>query len=653
MKKIFSLICLVISLNFLVFSQANNTVDLNNDVYEFLSYGELNGLCKKLSNAKPYTQSYIIKKLEEMIITLENQESEDIDNDYEIQLIQNYIESFKVSEGKDLKNARLMFSNNNENVPLSFILQNSFEGSFSSGLYDEKIATSYGYELWDVINFSGDLGKNFSYKNKTYVGVTYMPLQEMGTYDIGRWWFNDTDTQDPRYIKTYKNNSYLPYSYRKVWDGSCYYLGELSANGLEGWPNYLAIGFSMQGEIHGSFFDDKVELGVGRNAREFAAMDNGSSLVLNGSARPFFGLDTKFSLFDFLSISSVTGVLEFPNQDYINDEALYRIDENGNKISYENGEVSDSFFFQNAFSLTMVDLDLKYLHFDFGSAAIWPKRFELGYAFPLIDRVVYQNDVGDYDNLSLFADLKFRYPGLGSIWLSGYLDEVNVLKSKFWEQTRAMFAVQVGTKVILPFIPYTTVSFRYTKVEPYCYTHHSFNKNPYYDHYICESYTNNGESLGYYLPPNSDEFHFKIETKAVENANINFQYQLIRHGVDWGTMNDGAVPGSNLYSELRTQHRSDLRKCFLKDGVYEWSNIISVYCSYDFKKQKIPLTLYTNIGYIYDWFTASTFNFAQNSGKTRDENYEDMKQASFHYINNDKYNDKSGVVITVGFKMFY
>ena len=51
--------------------------------------------------------------------------------------------------------------------------------------------------------------------------------------------------------------------------------------------------------------------------------------------------------------------------------------------------------------MIIVNLDFERLHFDFGSTVVWPKRFELGYAFPLIDNVIYQNNVGDNDNQGL------------------------------------------------------------------------------------------------------------------------------------------------------------------------------------------------------------------------------------------------------------
>ena len=256
--------------------------------------------------------------------------------------------------------------------------------------------------------------------------------------------------------------------------------------------------------------------------------------------------------------------------------------------------------------------------------------------FPLIDNLLYQNDIGDNDNLALFTDIKFTIPQIGSIWFSGYLDEMISFTTKFWVKTRAMFAYQAGTKVNIPFLPFTTASFRYTKVEPYCYTHNAINYTPWYLQYLSLSYTNNGECLGYYLAPNSDEFNLQIQANPSPYLICGLQYQLIRHGVDWGS---GSVPGSNLYSELRNKYRDELNKYFLHDGTYEWSNIISLNCNYNFRKFSVPVTAYAQIGYIYDWFTGITG--------------EPVFKTPFTVVNNEEYKEKNGVVLNLGLSLLF
>lgn len=627
-KVVFIFICFTLLIG-CVWTQTNASVDLNDDVYDILRNAEIRSLCTTLSNARPYTEKYIVTKLQEILENLDDTSSAHA-ADGELEIIKAYIQKYSEKPEIQDKVYSFWYENESDTFPITFHFNDSIHGYYSTGLYSESDLNAMGYEGYDQISFIGDFGNFISYRTDGYVGLTKMPLKYLGQYDIGTWLYHQSD--DRRYIKTYANNAVLPYAYHKYWDGSVYFLTRMDASGLEGWPVEHALAFAMKGEIRGSFFEDNLQVSVGRNNREYAAMDSGSSLVLNADARPFLGADARFKLFDWLSLSTVTGVLEFPNQDYINDGAWYLIDDDGN---YKD-RVEDYYFFQNAFSLTEVDIDLPSLHFDFGSTCIWPKRFELGYAFPLIDRVVYQNNIGDYDNLALFGNLKYSISGLGSVWFSGYLDEINAFTTQFWKKTRAMFALQAGTKIALPVLPFTTLSLRYTKVEPYCYTHHGINYTSWYDHYLNEAYMNNGEPLGYYLKPNSDEIHFRIESNPTSTLSWAMQYQLIRHGVDWGSR-VGINTGNNIYSELRNHGRDELEKYFLRDGCYEWTNTLTLTGSYSFKINKLPVQIYGSAGYIYDYFT--------------DINGEPGKDTAYSKINTAEYSTKNGVVFTLGFKI--
>ena len=641
--KKFFIILICLCLNFTLFSQSNNTVDIEDDIYTFLRLAETQGLCDSLSPIRPYTEKYIVGKLDEIL--------ENVDTDNQKKIVEKYKNKFVREEGFSLKNLAYKVSDEKGGVPVSLNVNLYNDIFVSGGMYKDSSNNAVGYDIFTYFHFFGNLGNNISYRNLTYLDLTKMNLKKLGTYNIGWWWYNDygkkedfvrEDHFSDRTINTYRNYAVLPYSYKKHWDGSVYYIhGGLNSNGLTGWPFEMAGGFGMQGEVHGTFFDDLIDLGIGRYNREWGAMDTGSSLVLNQNAHPFFGIDTSVRPFEWLSFSMLTGFLEFPNQYYINGTAWYTIDENGNK-KYS---VKDSFFFHNLFSMVELDLNYNNLHFDFGSTVVYPNRFELGYSFPLVDRVVYQNNVGDYDNLALFANLKYRYPGIGSIWGSVYIEEINALKTDFLHNTRCMFAYQGGTKINIPWIPFANLSLRYTKIEPYCYTHEALDpaKNqPYASHYLSESYTNNGEALGYYLPPNSDELFVKFETNPLPAASFGLQYQLIRHGVDWGSESN-IYSGSSIYSELPAgtygPGRDNLHKYFLKDGVYEWMNIVTLEASYNFKHFDIPLKLYGTAGFVNNWFTS--IGSATPSKNTKYSKY-----------NSAEYKDDYGFVLSIGIKAF-
>ncbi len=650
MKKTLLLISGLIFFSFVVSAQMNVSVSLNDEIYEFLDVANKKGLCSPLNSYKPYTRSQILQSLREIYDNSEKM------TENEIEMVEQYLAEYEPNE-EEKKNTfyKASFKNHNEAFPISFNYKSELEFVYSGGLYTDSDYNSFGMDNMYIINFDGDIGKGLSYRLKGVLDFSWMPLMEIGDYFIGYPWFEEglDDFADGKFaedsveyakikntqrrIRRYLNNSYLPYSYKKPWSGQFYFSKNMNASGLEGWATSFGLGFSIDGEIRGSILDNHIILGAGRFDREVAAMDNGSSLVLNAQAYPFMAVDAQFKLFNFLKFYSLTGILEYPNQDYINDDEL-------KKIGKPEG-VDDSYFYQNAFSLNMIELDFKYLHFDFGSSVVWPKRFDIGYMFPLANYVEYQNHIGDCDNLALFGDLKFTIAGLGSIWGSFYLDEINGLNNNPFTKTRAMFAYQGGVKYILPKMPFASLSFRYTKIEPYCYTHHSINYTPWYDHYICENYTNNGESLGYYLPPNSDEFllQFKIQPKM--GVNLGASYQLIRHGADYGSQQ---VPGSSIYSELSNQNRDELEKYFLHDGAYNWIHILSTGGKVSLNT-KLPLSFYGNLGLMFSYFTVidqDKYNRDDygNNGNCRDVDF----TTPFDIADTDEYPTMFGAILTVG-----
>lgn len=645
MKRTFvKKLCIFISclgLAFALYAQSNNTVDIADDIYSFLRIAETRGLCDSLSPVRPYTEKYIVSKLDQIL--------ENLDDENQKAIVEEYKNKYKREDGLSLKELAYKMTEQKGDIPVSLAVDLYNDTFMSGGMYSNSSNNSFGYEIENYLNVFGDLGNNISYRSLTYLEVTKMNIKKLGEYNIGWWWYDDYGDKDSfvredhfneRTINTYRNYAVLPYSYKKHWDGSVYYLhGGMNSAGLTGWPFETSCGFGMQGEIHGTFFNDLFSVGIGRYNREWGAMDTGSSLVLNQNAHPFFGVDTTVNLFKWLNFSALTGFLEFPNQNYINENAWYPRDDAGNKIE----DIKDSFFFHNLFSMAEFNFDFTHVHFDFGSTVVYPNRFELGYSFPLVDRVVYQNNVGDYDNLALFANLKGMLPGIGSIWGSVYIDEINALKTDALHNTRCMFAYQAGSKVNIPWLPFTVLSLRYSKIEPYCYTHEALDpeKNqPYYSHYICENYTNNGESLGYYLQPNSDEIFVKLETQPLPVASFSLQYQLIRHGVDWGSESN-IYSGSSIYSELPAGKygpgRNNLHKYFLKDGVYEWMNILALQASYDCKHFGIPLQFYGTVGYVHNWFTSI--------GRATPS-----KNAKYSKYSSDEYKEDRGVVLSLGIK---
>ncbi len=653
MKKIVLSVCALLLCAGFAFAQKNLSVDVDDEIYNVLEIAEMKGFCSFLPGAKPYTVSRIFKAIDEIL------EHEDKLKPSEIKILENFKAKHEVNSEKKNSASHLAVETKDEKYHFSFLYDFVLEGSVSGGIYNKSDFNSVGFDFMPEFNFRGDITKYVSYSFNGIFDLTYMPIKEVGNYSVGYPWYdedvenyfsgdlNDDGTpkyQKPegkeRFVKKFLNNSYLPYSYKKPWDGQVYLLSNMSASGTEGWATEFGVSGSVLAEIKASFLDDRLTIGAGRQSHEWAAMDNGSSLVLNKQARPFFELNTGVEMFSWLKFSTLAGILEYPNADYMNADS-YPEDKEG---------VDDSYFWQNAFSLNMIELDFKYLHLDFGSSVVYPKRFEIGYLFPLFIYVEYQNHTGDCDNLALFGDIMLRKPGVGKVWASIYFDELNIQNNWFTE-TRVMFSGQVGAKAVIPWLPFASVSTRYTKIEPFCYTHHAINYAPSYNHYIMENYTNNGESLGYYLPPNSDEFFFRFEMKPRSFLSTALQYQFVRHGADYGSQQ---VPGSSLYSEMSRFNRDELKKYFLHDGAYNWMHMVKFETTFEHKNVQRDLQLSLNLGFLYSYYTLiDSDNYDRsiygNNGNCKNADF----STPYHFVNTDEYPVQFGVVMGLGFKVLF
>lgn len=659
MKKVL-IICWSIFFTFAsVNAQRFTTVNFDDEIYSILEFAQLKGYCSIQNGAKPYTESVILKALNEVL------EYENNLKPAELAVINAWIYEHSEKEVlKDLKKGKYRIGNSNERFPVIFDFNYGLETFITGGIYTDNTIDQYGYDVIPHFQFTGDFSRWLSYGLYGFFDISYMREQTLGeNYFIGYSWYDNGvkeflegetyiddvgDSQkypEPlrRTIKTTRLNQVLPYSYVKKWDGQIYLFSNLSASGLESWASENGISGGINAELNAVFFDDKLQIKFGRGYHEWAGMDNESSLVLNSRARPFMAVQLDVCPFPFISYSYLTGSLEYSNRK----DLLLN--------SYtQDVQFDESYFSQNNFSINMIELNFKYFHFDFGSSVIWPKRLEFGYLFPLVNYVLYQNNIGDYDNLSMFGDIKFRYPGLGSLWASIYLEELNGLNNDVITATRAMYAGQLGTKIAIPGIPFGTLSLRYTKVEPYCYTHQAINYTPWYNQYITESYTNNGYPLGYYLDPNSDEAYLKFEMRPFSFFKTSLTYQFIRHGADYGSQQ---VPGSSYYSELSPKNRDELKKYFLRDGAYNWMHIISLNGTLTCKKSKYPFEIGATVGFLYSYFTTIDEDLYITLDSKANENYgfighsKSDKYTEYHFTNTDEYPVKCGCVLSLGVKV--
>jgi len=580
LKSFLFIIFLITLLNVSIGAQTHVSVPLESQVYYVLEQAEIRGLCSPLSGVRPYTRNVILTAINE-ILTAQNQSKL---NTTEREILKQFIEKYETPQaGLNLKQgiygAKTAIGKND--TLISANIGASMDTEWSGGFYSSN--DQYGWEIWVRIFMNGDLGSYLSWEVNGETGYFKSPRKPLGIY----YPYYKEFVSDPS--SSYKNDpfdvysqplSYFPYTYQKRWDGSIHYLDKLID--FDSWPDSPAVGYSIKPEVTSSFFEDKLIMRIGRLTHEWGTAPLGSSLSLNKMARPFLGLEAEFSPVSWISLATMTGFLEFFNS--------------------TSDEKKSGMTFQNAYSTTMIQLKYKnYLSMDIGETVIWPKRFELGYIFPLTSSIVYKGNIGDFDNLGAFFNIKAQYPGIGNIWFSLYWDEA-LLRKDMGELDRTMIAYQTGINFSLPVLSFSSFKASYTKVNPYCYTHIRIFV-PYYGGNLPmeQAYVNNGVSLGYYIPPNSDELLFNFSTMPQKNISTYLQYQLIRHGADYGS---SYVDGSSLRSELDPYDRDGnykLKRHFLKDGAYQWMHIIKAGAEWKLPSQ--PITFFTEAGINYSYFT--------------------------------------------------
>jgi len=647
-KGFFAFFFIVVILN--INAQTHISVPLDSPVYLILEQAQLRGLCGSLPAVKPYSRAKILSLIDEI---LDNDEDRRFGRltEAERRILINFKQTFNPPRGGlDLLRGVYSAEYTQNDVYFSSEFGIGLELIFAGGYY--PVAGAYSYSESDHINFSGanhpsqgdfyadisiiapqlsftgDLGKSLSYGFSISGFIGKSPRAVLGQYDNLDLIFADNGKIIGQY-RTITSRSgplaYFPYTYKKRWDGIVFPADSVNHSGLSVWPDDFSISYSMMPELSGEFFNGHFEYRFARIDREWAGMTANGSLVLNQSAQPFLAFETVIAPFPWISLSSLTGALEYNNATGADNRAE---------------EKKASEIFQNAFSVILLEINIfKFFNIDIGSSVVWPKRFELGYIFPFADNFLYQNNIGDFDNMALFLNLQGQYPGIGRLWFSIFLDELDIQKNIF-NYDRSMFAYQIGGSFNIPWLPFASVTLSYTKNEPYNYTHNRVSTPWNSNQHTEQNYVNFGASLGHYIPPNSDELLVRFETIPSPDSMFSFQYQMIRHGADYG---DRAVDGSSLWSELPVSgNRDELEKFFLKDGAYQWMHIFKLRGEYSFTGMKAPVKIFLEIGGVYSYFTDIDSDIAPNSGSAN----------PYSIINKKEYPHSLSFIGIIGIKIF-
>ncbi len=341
--------------------------------------------------------------------------------------------------------------------------------------------------------------------------------------------------------------AFVPYTFSKRWDGFHIWFGAGKySNGVN---DHLNISFYTQPEIDLPLFDERLLLRWGRMRREWGAGEG--SVLLSGTARPFDGIEIRARPGRRIQYSFVTGSL---------------------------GDWMDKNAEQKMLSAHLLEVwPASWLRLAAWESVVWGKRLELAYLNPLTSFYLAQNFVaGDMDNIAFGGEASVTLAPWARWYFSAFLDEIETDHlDRFFQFAKNQYAWSTGIKAPVPWLPFTLLTLQYTKIEPYCYTHYP-QSYPFFDPAVQVNiaYTNDGENLGYPLPPNSDELLVQLASVPHPGWTATLRYRLVRHGD--GDHLSGQIEG-NIdtwldYNNLDAYPWKD----FLHDGVYEWIHSATV-----------------------------------------------------------------------------
>ncbi|MBI9102595.1 MAG: hypothetical protein JEY99_09280 [Spirochaetales bacterium] len=585
MKKLLVFMTLSLFLVNIITAQTYLSVDLDHPVYILLDNAEQRQILPALPTAKPYSRAQILDSL----YKIENRS--DMLSDIERETLNRFINELE-TEYTGLKYGNMA----TEGEMGSFEAGFKFEGNTRLNFNNIENYHSYNGIL---AYFEGDISNFLSY----YAAAGGSVDNISPDYFYKHLTMEANMGSSPYYImdgavKAFTGEegnftppgTFSPYSFTAQWDG---HHSNPITNGLnDGVTNYFMVGLRTEDEIAAQFYNDKLKLRWGKIRRDWGYGDG--SLYLSGTAYPFEGFEVHANPVSWFNYSYTAGSL---GNWFVDSYLDMDIVEAGNWE--EEGIMLSPFSEQKMFSLQQFEVKpTEWLSLLVASSAIWAKRFELAYLSPLMLPFMTQEQNGDTDNVAIIGGASVRIPHLGKVYFTGFLDETaGTALSEIFTYPRNMYAYQGGLQSPIPWLSFANLTLQYTKINPFVYSHYFEDDMATTSVPVSMTYTHAGENLGYFLPPNADEILVKMEFFPIPDMKAHVKYQLIRHGTNDTTDSDedgDGIPDGQIYGDIYIPYdysQSYPDKDFLKDGVYDWSNIVSVGGEFQFPNYPVSLGL--------------------------------------------------------------
>ena len=584
MKRLL-LCCVVLIVAGSLMGQTYTSVPVDDPVYDFIDTMILRGIIRRDVMARPWPRSKVLSVLGN--IQVQKNRLSEIESEYLDSLIDRIdltIEkTFAESGAIDIPS---------ELFPAQFGLR--WKNDLNLGLSD---TTMFGGTFFFDGYIHGDVPGPISYSMNVSAGL----------------------------ISVTDFNAYEPYTYTKVWDGAPYHLIGYAPYGF---PSELSGSLEIQSEIALSVWDDQFWTRFARIRRDWGSFGSGN-LFLSSTARPFTAIDLTFNPWKWFSFSAMTGSLDY-GVHISNENGSYPVPGDPTPPEdvqpvYSRGKEAAQVE-QNSFSILLFEImPTERFYISIFDAVVWPKRYELDYIYPFQSKFFGQEVVGDFDNMMIGGTFAFLAPEYGQAWFSFYIDEMDPTESNFFAQDRNMYAYQLGTTIPVSLFGLGKINLQYTKIEPYTYTHPPVNAPTYNDvdsdgdvFDMQTYYLNNGEALGFYQPPNSDELRLDISTMPITNLMTFFKYRMIRHGATHGSYR---VDGSSYYDYINYyNYAADggtypkwnddplYRKNFLRDGAYEWQHVFGIGADWYFSIGSMPARLGLEYNFVWKYYTLYSYS---------------------------------------------
>jgi hypothetical protein len=544
-------------------AQSHLVVDIKDPVYPLLELGELKGALSRVSAVRPFSRSEILRLLERMW------EHRELFSPREQEILEQ-TRSRLGSSPSGWRAGAIRTGQEGRNVQVGVDFRSGLRLNANAPDFWNLDSSTRGY-------LRGDLARWLSYSGS--FGFT---LDRVGL-----------DSAVPATVpKALRYPAYVPYGFSKEWD-AVHHSGFREPRYSDGTLAFPTFSYDLGTDIGAQFLNDALTLRFARFRREWGMGDG--SLTLSQTARPFLGGELHARLAPWIAIHHVTGGLS----DWKREPAG----------TYGDYPASPKLSYQKLYTLQRMELfPWPWLYASASSSVVGARRLEPGYMAPLIFALIWQNAIGNLDNVGVCVDLAGTLPRWGRVYFSFYADEmadVNSLR-KVFTRPRNMFALQAGLKAPIPGLPFTALTFQYTRIEPFTYAHSPI----WYADFrlpVETSYTHDGENLAYPLYPNSDEFLVKLWSLPLPRLRASLEYRLIRHGDN--PLND---PGDlvilgrpEAYLDYYVPGGLDAYpdKYFLHDGLYDYNNIVTLSCAYALPW--FPATLGLSYSFAYTFWDAN------------------------------------------------